>query len=169
MDVGLDSLATTQVVQELSREFGVELKPTLLFDHPTIEALAKHLTEMIIKDTATPGRSVWVMARMPLQVMRKARGGPWRVTRRWGTTMASRAQRISHPSPSAPWHWQGSRGKAVSNDDETGGVHEKVDGKGLQHPIHRLKWLTTNAGTELGLVASNGSLISHRRHHGTGK
>ena len=49
-DAGVDSLAAAQLAHELGEEFGVELPPTLLFDHPTIEALAKHLT---IRDTTT--------------------------------------------------------------------------------------------------------------------
>lgn len=46
MDMGLDSLAATQLVRELSRKLQTELSPTLLFDHPTIDRLVSHLTSL---------------------------------------------------------------------------------------------------------------------------
>ena len=43
MELGLDSLAATQLVRELSTKLQVELSPTLLFDHPTVDAINDHL------------------------------------------------------------------------------------------------------------------------------
>ena len=39
MEAGLDSLAATQLVRGLSDVFELEMSPTVLFDHPTIDAL----------------------------------------------------------------------------------------------------------------------------------
>jgi len=47
MEMGLDSLAATELVRELSEEFGLQLPPTLLFDYPTITALAEHLQSQL--------------------------------------------------------------------------------------------------------------------------
>ena len=47
MEMGLDSLAATQLVRELSTKLRVELSPTLLFDHPTVDAINKHVTSII--------------------------------------------------------------------------------------------------------------------------
>ena len=40
MEMGLDSLATTQLVRQLGEDLGVPLAPTLLFDYPTVAALS---------------------------------------------------------------------------------------------------------------------------------
>jgi acyl carrier protein len=40
---GLDSMTALSVVDSLERHLGRELDPTLLYDHPTIRALARHL------------------------------------------------------------------------------------------------------------------------------
>ena len=51
MEMGLDSLATTQLVQQLSAELGIKLSPTLLFDYPTVEELSGHLAgELGVED-----------------------------------------------------------------------------------------------------------------------
>ena len=43
MEAGLDSLATVELRNALSSKFGVDLPTTVVFDHPTSAALAKHL------------------------------------------------------------------------------------------------------------------------------
>ena len=43
MEMGLDSLAATQLVRQLSTDLGVQLSPTLLFDYPTVDTLSAHL------------------------------------------------------------------------------------------------------------------------------
>ena len=47
MEMGLDSLAATQLVRELSEGLDVQVSPTVLFDYPTIDALSKHLTSLL--------------------------------------------------------------------------------------------------------------------------
>jgi len=42
---GLDSSAAISVTVELEDYLGRELEPTLLYDHPTIAELARHLAE----------------------------------------------------------------------------------------------------------------------------
>lgn len=46
MESGLDSLAGTQLVRELGEKLGVSLAPTALFDYPSVNALADHLTDL---------------------------------------------------------------------------------------------------------------------------
>ena len=43
ISVGLDSLAAIDIVQRLSEESGLEISPTALFDHPTLDSLARCL------------------------------------------------------------------------------------------------------------------------------
>ena len=50
MEVGLDSLATTQLVRQLSTSLSVQLPPTLLFDYPTVDALSDHLVSEVWAD-----------------------------------------------------------------------------------------------------------------------
>lgn len=45
MDAGMDSLASVQLMSELAREFQMAMSPSLVFDYPTINALADHLVE----------------------------------------------------------------------------------------------------------------------------
>ena len=41
MSAGIDSLAATELTTLLTDRLGTELEPTVLFDHPTIDSLAK--------------------------------------------------------------------------------------------------------------------------------
>ena len=50
MDMGLDSLATTQLVRELSTALEVRMSPTVMFDYPTVDALSKHLTGLLASE-----------------------------------------------------------------------------------------------------------------------
>ena len=43
MAAGLDSLAGTQFVQAVSEQFQIELPSSLIFDHPTLLAVAESL------------------------------------------------------------------------------------------------------------------------------
>ena len=47
MEMGLDSLATTQLVRQLGEDLGVTLAPTLLFDYPTVAALSTYLASLV--------------------------------------------------------------------------------------------------------------------------
>jgi len=42
-DYGADSIIGVQMVRDLNRHFNVELKPTTLFSHPSVQAVALHL------------------------------------------------------------------------------------------------------------------------------
>ncbi|HEX6101214.1 MAG TPA: SDR family NAD(P)-dependent oxidoreductase [Thermoanaerobaculia bacterium] len=42
-DLGLDSINVVRLMEKLSRKLGMPLAETLIFDHPTIDALAKHI------------------------------------------------------------------------------------------------------------------------------
>lgn len=41
---GLDSITMTSLAAELGERIGRELDPSLAYDHPTIDALAEHLS-----------------------------------------------------------------------------------------------------------------------------
>lgn len=43
--LGLDSLALLGVIGDLGGELEIQIETTVLFDHPTIEALAAHLAD----------------------------------------------------------------------------------------------------------------------------
>ena len=44
MEAGVDSLAATELVSQLRALTGLELSPTLVFEHPTPRAIATHLS-----------------------------------------------------------------------------------------------------------------------------
>ncbi|MEO0604741.1 MAG: phosphopantetheine-binding protein, partial [Myxococcota bacterium] len=44
-DLGLDSVTAVELIEGLGRDLGITVAGTVLFDHPTIEALVEHLLE----------------------------------------------------------------------------------------------------------------------------
>ena len=50
MEMGLDSLAATELARELSQELRVKLSPTLLFDYPTVSDITRHLADLVYED-----------------------------------------------------------------------------------------------------------------------
>ncbi|MCX4246642.1 type I polyketide synthase [Paraliomyxa miuraensis] len=55
--LGLDSIAATAMLEALGRALGRTLLPTLAWEHPTPEALARHLAGMSFDETAATRRS----------------------------------------------------------------------------------------------------------------
>ena len=47
MSAGLDSISATEFTGELATRFSVDLAPTVLFDHPTLESLASFLSDKL--------------------------------------------------------------------------------------------------------------------------
>ena len=47
-DLGMDSLMAVEMKNRLEKGLGVSLRSTLLFDYPTLEALARHLGEDVL-------------------------------------------------------------------------------------------------------------------------
>lgn len=52
-ELGLDSVTAVDMVERVGKDLGLELQGTLLFDHPTIEALCRHLLEDRLQAAAT--------------------------------------------------------------------------------------------------------------------
>ena len=50
MSAGLDSIATTAFVSTLANRLSVELAPTALFDHPTLESIASFVSNEVAGD-----------------------------------------------------------------------------------------------------------------------
>lgn len=46
LDLGLDSVTLVDISARVEQELGVELYPTVMFEHPTLEAFAAHLTSL---------------------------------------------------------------------------------------------------------------------------
>ncbi|WP_443052871.1 acyl carrier protein [Streptomyces sp. NBC_01186] len=56
-EYGLDSVAALSLYGDIEEEFGLCLEPTVAWDHPTVEALARHLTaESAAAQSAGPGQ-----------------------------------------------------------------------------------------------------------------
>ena len=47
MEAGVDSLASTELVNKINENLGVSLGPTVLFDYPTIQDLTQHLVQTL--------------------------------------------------------------------------------------------------------------------------
>mmetsp|Transcript_64507 Transcript_64507/g.154049 ORF Transcript_64507/g.154049 Transcript_64507/m.154049 type:complete len:494 (+) Transcript_64507:90-1571(+) len=45
MDIGVDSLSSVTLVNEATQAFGIPLRPSVVFDHPTIRELVAHILE----------------------------------------------------------------------------------------------------------------------------
>jgi len=54
-DLGLDSTGVHALVGDLEDEFGVQVAPETLFDHPTVRDLSAHL-RIVLFDQASPPR-----------------------------------------------------------------------------------------------------------------
>ncbi|MEU7068019.1 acyl carrier protein [Streptomyces sp. NPDC053429] len=46
-EYGMDSVAALSLCGDLEDEFGLEVEPTLLWDHPTVTALLRHLQQVL--------------------------------------------------------------------------------------------------------------------------
>ncbi len=47
MDYGLDSILGVALVEKLNTTFGIDLRPTVVFDHPTVADLGAHLSTLV--------------------------------------------------------------------------------------------------------------------------
>ena len=43
MEAGIDSIAASELVQQLQSQFDMEVSATLLFDHPSVSSIASYL------------------------------------------------------------------------------------------------------------------------------
>ncbi|MDQ0988599.1 non-ribosomal peptide synthetase [Streptomyces sp. V2I9] len=56
-DIGGDSFAAIEAVERINREFGCSLRPTSVFAHPSVAAMARHLTGLLPAEQAAAARS----------------------------------------------------------------------------------------------------------------
>ena len=47
MEAGIDSLAASELVQQLSSEFDLEVSATLLFDHPSVGSISSYAASIL--------------------------------------------------------------------------------------------------------------------------
>ena len=93
MSVGLDSIAVTELTNALAERFDTELPQTLMFDHPTIDAMASFIAETTEAPLAvdTVERETIPTTRMAPAVATSRRDAPDRVF------LASRRIRFTLP------------------------------------------------------------------------
>jgi len=48
--LGLDSISSVVVLDELEKKLGVEMNPIVFWDYPTVSLLAEHISSMIRHD-----------------------------------------------------------------------------------------------------------------------
>ena len=83
MEAGVDSLAATELVSQLRALTGLELSPTLVFEHPTPRAIARTSARARAAPTATAARRRRrLMRAIDTERMRRAAGGGGRKRRR---------------------------------------------------------------------------------------
>ena len=56
-DMGMDSLMAVELKNRLDMQLGTTVSSTVIFEHPTIAALAKHLAEEVVPDSPTESKS----------------------------------------------------------------------------------------------------------------
>ena len=54
VDMGLDSLATAQLVQNLNAKLNVDIPPSFLFDYPTVQKLSPRIIELLPAEVTQP-------------------------------------------------------------------------------------------------------------------
>ena len=54
MEAGVDSLAATELSARLRSLTGVALSPTLIFEHPTPRAIARHVLSQVVPEEEAP-------------------------------------------------------------------------------------------------------------------
>ncbi len=57
MDYGLDSILGVALVEKLNAAFGIDLRPTVVFDHPTVADLGAHLGTLVAETGRAPAES----------------------------------------------------------------------------------------------------------------
>ncbi|MBB5940404.1 type I polyketide synthase [Streptomyces zagrosensis] len=76
-DMGFDSLSAVELRNRLSQATGVRLAATVVFDHPSPAAVARHLLPELVPDSAAPPRSEQdeiraLLTSIPVDRLRKA-------------------------------------------------------------------------------------------------
>lgn len=54
MELGLDSIVALTLCGDIEDEYGIEVEPTTVWDHPTVNSLVGHLHTLLTDKAATP-------------------------------------------------------------------------------------------------------------------
>ncbi|RKG91717.1 SDR family NAD(P)-dependent oxidoreductase, partial [Corallococcus sp. CA053C] len=131
-DLGMESVQAMQLVEHLEDELGLELYPTLAFDHPTLRALAGFLLERLPTTTEAPAA---LRTGIPAEVVLARQG--WRDAP------------CSEPAEPAP------HGVLLVGGDEAHAqaFREQLHARGLEVPVVRARpgsrFAETGTGPEL--------------------
>ena len=69
MSAGLDSLSAVEFTNALGTRFSMDLSPTVLYDHPTLDSLASFLSSELASNAATetaPRKEEQLVAQVPV-------------------------------------------------------------------------------------------------------
>ena len=102
MSAGLDSISATEFIEALAAYFSVDLAPTILFDHPTLDSLADFISSELASNAATETtfheEEQLVAAEVPVLDTREERTitiGAWDFTLAGGITTPSELRSLS--------------------------------------------------------------------------
>jgi acyl transferase domain-containing protein len=68
-ELGMDSLMAVELRRRLEAGVGVALSPTVAFDHPSVEALARHLAELLAGGAEVAGPGAATATREPVAIV----------------------------------------------------------------------------------------------------
>ncbi|MEU6988913.1 type I polyketide synthase, partial [Streptomyces sp. NPDC046324] len=126
-DLGVDSLTALQVRKRVADAVGMQLPATLVFDHPTPSAVARHLLSLISADERTAAVTVTAASDEPLAIVSMAcryPGGVDSPEALWDLVAEGRDGVGAFPTDRG---WRAAPGASVDFALEGGFVHDATD------------------------------------------